>query len=216
MPQKLRRVLWRTVLREEIAFLNIPTRQVAAGPFERQYQQRNDGRDDKPTREYQHRETRSAIPTFATGMRRQRNSHGDADQLAKRQPLAVPGIGAVAELVRHTFAERGGERYGRHRIRGLRGQPEEHGPREKITCGKNRHADSRQYAAADDPWRTAPEPAVGMVGTDGDACVQQERHDGTCDDEHRQIRDAVDSRQTADGLRNEHRVERRHRSGQQH
>ena len=54
-----------------------------------------------------------------------------------------------------------------------------------------------------------------MVGSDRNPRVHQERQQRADDAEQRQIGDAVGAGKTADGLRNEHGVERGHRRGEQ-
>ena len=52
------------------------------------------------------------------------DGHENAEQLAERKPHAMPGIGTVAELVGHAFAECRGQRHGDHGIADLHEQPE--------------------------------------------------------------------------------------------
>ena len=96
-----------------------------------------------------------------------------------------------------------------------RKQPEHDDQRHEIACGKNRHRRGGQHRAGDDPRGAAAQRAVRMVGSDGNPRVHQERQQRADDAEQRQIGDAVGAGKTADGLRNEHRVERGHRRGEQ-
>lgn len=147
-------------------------------------------------------------------MRRQRNSHGDADQLASASPLPCHESARSRELVRHTFAERGGERYAAIAYAACgparRTRPTErksHAERIAMQIAANR-------AAADDPWRIWRPETGSRNGSEPTAMHAFSRNVmmAPAMTEHRQIQTRLIPRQTADGLRNEHRVERRHRA----